>query len=123
MTAWIAIAVLLAAVVAAFAAGWQAQGWRWRAADADRLETQRESERIAARVVDQAAGAHEVERAAIRIQREVVTREVDRIVDRPVYRDGVCLDADGLRLVAAAVGPGSAASQPAPGLPASAAAR
>ncbi len=123
MTAWIATAVLLAAVVAAFTAGWQAQGWRWRAADADRLETQRESERIAARVLDQAAGAHEVERAAIRIQREVVTREVDRIVDRPVYRDGVCLDADGLRLVATAAGAGSAASQPAPGLPASDAAR
>ena len=123
MTAWIAVAALLIALSAGFGAGWQVQGLRWRAADADRLETQRESERLAVRVVDKAAEAHEIERAAIRIQREVVTREVDRIVDRPVYRDSVCLDPDGLRLVAAAAGSASAASQPAPILPASDAAR
>jgi hypothetical protein len=44
-----------------------------------------------------------------------ITRNVDRIVDRPVYRDHACLDADGLRLVNAALAgtapdPGGAAS-------------
>lgn len=43
-----------------------------------------------------------------------ITRHVDRIVDRPVYRD-VCLDADGLRDINAAlagtsIDPGGAAS-------------
>lgn len=44
-----------------------------------------------------------------------ITRNVDRIVDRPVYRDHDCLDADGLRLVNDALAgktpdPGGAAS-------------
>lgn len=119
MSAWIATAALLAAVLAGFGAGWQAQAWRWRAADAERLEGERESERHAARVADGAATGHEQARERIRVERQVVEREVERIVDRPVYRDGVCLDADGLRLVAAAAGAASAAGQPAPALPAS----
>ena len=115
-----------AAVVAAavgFTAGWRVQGWRRSAADAERVVAQAEAERLARVAADRAAATFEGRREAIRVEQRVITREVDRVVDRPVYRDGVCLDADGLRLVAAAAG---AASNPAvadPGLPASAASR
>ena len=38
----------------------------------------------------------EAERAKSKIVYKTVTRQVDKIIDRPVYRN-VCLDADGLR--------------------------
>lgn len=119
-------ALLLAAVLAGLALGsagaWQVQAWRWRAADAERLEQEREARRSQERVADQAAQAHERERAALRVQQQVITREVERVVESPVYRNE-CLDADGLRLVAQAAGAAADPGQPAPAMPAASAAR
>ena len=53
----------------------------------------------AAQVQDTAGAAANVERETI--VREI-TREVPKIVDRPVYRN-VCVDADGVRLIERAV--------------------
>ncbi len=119
-------ALLLAAALAGLALGgagaWQVQAWRWRAADAERLELEREARRAQERTADAAALAHERDRAAIRVQQRIITREVERVVESPVYHD-VCLDADGLRIVAQAAGAAADPGQPAPALPAASAAR
>ncbi len=65
--------------------------------------------------VDADRHAQELEKA--RAQREIVyrtiTKQVDRIVDRPVYRN-VCLDDDGLRVINDAL---SGQATPDPGQP------
>jgi hypothetical protein len=40
----------------------------------------------------------EVANAEAKIVYRAITKEVDRIVDRPIYRDGICFDDDGLRI-------------------------
>lgn len=91
-----------AAVVLAFVAG----GWIGHRVTAASYQADVIAEQQArAEAVQQAAEqankhAEELEKA--RAQREIVyrtiTKEVDRIVDRPVYRN-VCLDDDGLRVI------------------------
>jgi len=116
-------AALLAGLAGGFAGGWKVQGYRWAAADGARAEAQVEQDRMQRRVADESAARHAAELAAIAAQRRTITREVERVVESPVYRN-VCLDADGLRLVeAAATGRAADTGEPAPALPASAAAR
>ena len=79
--------------------------------DAIRLEWAQANEEARRREQEASAKAA-ADLAAERDKRKVVIRErttyVDKIVDRPVYRN-VCLDADGLRCVAEAIGGKSAA--------------
>ncbi len=102
------------------AGAWQVQAWRWRAADADRLELEREARRGQEQRADGAAVRHEATRAGLQQQRQVLTREIERVVEVPLYRD-VCLDADGLRVIATAAGASPDSGQPAPAVPAAAA--
>lgn len=116
-----AAAAIVAAALAA-AGTWQVQNWRYGAKEADRLQLVAEQARHAARSADAAAAAHEADKATLRQRRQIITQEVDRVVEKPVYRD-VCLDADGLRLITTAISATAPASQPAPALPATATAR
>jgi hypothetical protein len=62
---------------------------------------------------DQAAERHEKAKASIEIRYQTIEKEVQHVVEKPVYRN-VCLDGDGLRVLRAALaGPADAASQPA----------
>ena len=106
-------AALLAGLLAGFGGGWKVQAWRWAAADGARAEARAEAERLQARAADAAAERHGAELARLAAERRVITREVERVVESPVYRN-VCLDGDGLRVVAAAAGSASAAGQSAP---------
>ena len=102
---------LIAAVVAlAVGAGgaWKVQAWRWAAADAERVQQQAEATRMAEKRSGAAGLAYEPSRAAAAVERQIVYQEVERVIDRPVYRDRECLDADGVRIVNAA------SQQPAP---------
>lgn len=47
-------AAALLALALGFTAGWQTQGWRWRAADADRIEATSEAERLRRMAQDRA---------------------------------------------------------------------
>ena len=49
-----------------------------------------------------AATKTEAVRVEIRYRTKTITKEVDKLVDRPVYRN-VCLDTDGLRLARCAI--------------------
>lgn len=71
---------------------------------------------------DKAAAGHEADKVRIRTEFLTITEEVERVVEKPVYRD-ICFDDDGLRIIGAALGPSPAASEPAPALPGSAASR
>lgn len=109
--------VAAAALLIGFVTGWRIQGWRWEAADARRLAAQQETTKRQVKAADKASEGHEADKEQTRVEFRTIYRDVERIVERPVYRS-ICLDADGLRTLAAAVaGPGVAASQPAPAVP------
>lgn len=116
------VAALISAAIAG-AGGWAARGWRCDAAELVRIEAQAEADRMAARKVSAVADAFETTRTAQRVTQRVVVQEVERVVDRPVYRDRECLDADGLRLVNAAAGAPANPGQPDAALPIAAASR
>lgn len=101
----------------AFGAGWKVQGWRRDAADLARQEDAAEVVRLRARKADAAAVSHEQYQERERVVYQVITETVDRIVERPVYRN-VCLDPDGLRALGDAIhGRASDPGQPAPAVP------
>ena len=109
----------LAAAVIAFGAGWQVRAWKAGAEEATRLQAEQSDAAKRALRTDQAAVKHEATKAAIRQQIQTITQEVERVIEKPVYRN-VCLDDDGLRLITEALtDPG----QPAPAMPAASASR
>lgn len=61
---------------------------------ADAIEAQRAKE---AKAIDTAVVKQETEGEKARVIYRTITRKVDRIVDRPIYRNNLCLDDDGLR--------------------------
>lgn len=101
--------------------GGGAAGIRWeKGQQALREQQQREDEAKAyARRLDRQDGAaqgHERDKERMRVQFVTITEEVERVVEKPIYRD-VCLDDDGLRILRRAIDGSEAASEPAPALP------
>lgn len=117
MRLYVYVAASLALLAAGATAGWQVQGWRHARLEAQRLEDAAEVKRLRARTADTASGGHEADREQIRTEFQIITKEVERVVEKPVYRN-VCLDADGLRILERAIRGGSAATgEPAPAVP------
>lgn len=119
----LAIQLVLAALI--FAAG-AAGGIKWHAGqdaikENARLQEIDRQRRQDEKRVDSAAAGHEADKGAIRTQWLTITEEVERVVEKPIYRD-VCLDVDGLRVLSDAIAPRAAASQPARAVPGPAAA-
>lgn len=113
---WTHAAAALLAATLAFGSGWKVRDWK---AGADRTADIEQRNRDALRRaehVDQAAVGYEVKREAGQQRQRVIIQEVERVIEKPIYRN-VCLDDDGLRAVAAALGasaPTSRASSPMP---------
>ena len=63
--------------------------------------------------VDLAADGHEKFKAAATVREVKVIQEVERVVQNTVYRN-ICIDADGLRIIAADIAARDPAGQPAP---------
>lgn len=109
------IQILIAAGI--FVAG-GAAGIKWHAgqdaiAENARQVNQRAVERLQRQNTDTAAERHEKAKVEIEVRYETITKEVQHVVEKPVYRN-VCLDDDGLRVLGAALaGPAGVASQPA----------
>lgn len=114
-----AIAALAAAVVAGGAA-WTARGWQCTAAEADRRGAQAEADRMARQALTAVADTYEGTKARNVAAQRVVIKEVERVVEREIYRDRDCLDPDGVRLANAAAGAATPAPQPDPAVPAAA---
>lgn len=95
-------AVAALAVVVGFAGGWKTQGWRWDAADKQRLEQETADLRRITEHARQASGTYEDKRTANETRYRTVTVTLEKIVERPVYLQS-CIDADGLRLINAQI--------------------
>ena len=107
--------LLAACLAAGFGAGWQVQAWRYTAAQVDQVAEQAQAVQQAASQADAAASGHEAAKERIRVEFQTVYRDVERVVEKPVYRD-VCLDDDGMRVLSAAIA-GPTASEPASAVP------
>ena len=69
--------------------------------------------------IDIAAAGHERLNAAATVREITVEKEVERVVQNTVYSN-ICLDPDGLRLIAADIAARYPASEPAPAVPSAA---
>jgi hypothetical protein len=87
-----------AAIVVGFGLGWQVHGWKTGKEEAVRLRAAQELANEQQRMVNRASAKHEVQRADREIRERVVIREVQRVLEKPVYREQ-CLDDDGLRIL------------------------
>lgn len=93
---------LIAGVVAialGFTTGWKVHSWKTDAAQARANAAAAQLARDMAKKVDRAAENYEAARASAAARDVVVTKEVYRVVSKPVYRN-VCLDSDGVRILA-----------------------
>lgn len=116
---WTHLAAAAVAGAMAFAGAWRVQDWRYGDKERERLELAAEKRRMDAKQVDGAAVGHEQFKERERVVYQTITETVDRIVERPVYRN-VCLDADGLRALNDAIRGGPAdTGVAAPAVPAS----
>ena len=106
---------LIAAALSGLGA-WNVQAWRYAAKDAERIEAQAELARNDRKAAQVASEGFEDDKAKTEIRYRTITREVEKIVDRPVYlRD--CFDDRGLQLVRSAIGAAGDPGQPQGTLP------
>lgn len=113
----IGAAVLL--IGGAFTGGYKVCDWRWKAAMLEESERQKAATKEDAERMNTVALMAEVRKDEARVVYKTITKRVDRIVDRPIYVTGVCLDADGLQLAQAAItGQAPDPGKPDPALPA-----
>lgn len=88
-------AVAALAVAIGFAGGWKTQGWRWDAADKQRLEQEAKELHRAAERAQASSTTFEGKRSTNETKYRTVTVTVKEFIDRPVY-GAACFDADGL---------------------------
>lgn len=108
---------MLSLAISLLAGGATAGGWTVRKITVERYESQMlkmqsdTQKRYAAKEAEfnDISGKYENEKNSRHVVTKIINRSFDRIVDRPVYRDSQCIDADGLRIVNAAID-GTAAS-------------
>lgn len=90
-------AAALVGAAMAFGGAWKVQDWRYGAIEAKRLSALAEAEKKRDKASYEASTNFEKGRTRVETVFETITETVEVIVDRPVYRDTVCLDTDGLR--------------------------
>jgi hypothetical protein len=97
-------------------AGWTAKSWQTGRQDAQRIERQARDTLRQIERAQQAADTFTQEQQNAEPTRQTIVRTVEKIVQRPVYRN-VCLDADGLQQLGAAIATGAPAGGAAAPLP------
>lgn len=110
----------LVALAAGFMGGWQVRAWKSGADDADRVKIEIAKGRANTYKVDAESTRYEAGRAAVQVRERIVIKEVERVVQDPVF-SRVCMSDDGLRILAADAAPGRPGGEPAPALPAASA--
>lgn len=86
------------ALVVGFGLGWGVHGWKTGAEEAERLQVAQELASEQQRKIEALSAQFETQRAASQARERVVVKEVQRVLEKPVYRN-VCLDDDGLRIL------------------------
>lgn len=105
------LVVTLAALVAGFGAGWTTHSWKVGSAQAVELKAEAKATVQETARVDVVAEKHEATKTVLRTRERVILQEVERVVEKPVYRN-VCFDDDGMRKLAKAVAPTSQPTDP-----------
>lgn len=113
---WAYLAAGIFSAITAFYGAWQVQDWRYTAKDKARIEAEAKAKEENAVKQDKAAERHEATKEIIRTQFIPVIKEVERVIEKPIYRN-VCLDSDGLRIIQNALGTANVDGQPAPAVP------
>ena len=106
----------LALVIAAFSGGWVVRDWKAGADMADVLAQAAKDQAARRAQVDAAAAGHEKYRKAAAARERVVIKEVERVIEKPVYNN-LCFEPDGLRIIAQDIAARTAPSEPAPTVP------
>lgn len=109
------LAAIGTALVLAFGAGWWLRGLQVKAATVDQTKVQAQADVQQAQRTSEAVQAHAQAKTETEIRYVTVTREVEKLVERPVYLER-CLDDDGLRALNAQI-LGTDAPGPGPALP------
>lgn len=89
-------ATALVAVGIGFAGGYKLQDWRYGAIEAKRLSAIAEAEKKRDKASYGASVTFEKGRTQVETRYQTITETIEKIVDRPIYRN-VCLDPDGLQ--------------------------
>jgi hypothetical protein len=92
------VAAAAVALAVGFAGGWTTQGWRWDAADKQRMEQEAREKSRALDRANTASGTFEEKRTANETRYRTVTVTLEKVVERPVYLNQ-CIDDDGLRVL------------------------
>lgn len=112
------VATAVTALAIGFSGGWLAQGWRWDSAELARQQKVKADALAQVRRIDKASESYEGDRAASKTEFTTITKEVERVIEKPVYRN-VCIDDDGLRQLERAARTTGYSGEPAPRVPAS----
>ena len=91
------IAATLAGVLA-FGSAWKIQDWRFDSKEKERLEQVQEAKQMREKQISAASVEYEKKKEVTRVKYVTITQEVEKIVDRPVYKN-ICLDDDGIKLI------------------------
>lgn len=116
MTIWLKLAIITGIFLAGLASGVKIHAGMIAQRDLAAQQAGIKEQARRADKIDVAAGGHEADKAQIRTEFKTIIKEVDRVVQKPVYLN-ICFDDDGLRAARAAIGPAATASQPAPAVP------
>ena len=109
-------AVAIVAAVLSATGAWQLQGLRFDAREKERIEAAAELARNNRQAAQAASEGFENDRTKTEIKYRTITRQVEKIVERPSYRN-VCFDEPGLHALRSAIGTASDTSEPADALP------
>jgi hypothetical protein len=112
----IAAYVAGAALVAGIGLGWTVADWRADARELQRVQAQKEVADEQQRMVSQASARFETQREQRGARERIVVKEVQRVLEKPVYRN-VCLDDGGLRILSDDIAASNARRQLGPALP------
>ena len=113
MTANLKLAAACAALVLAFGAGWWLRGLQVKAATVDQTKAQAQADVRQAERTSEAVQTHAEAKVKTEIRYVTTIKEVEKLVERPVYLER-CMDDDGLRVLNAQIlgtnppGPGPA---------------
>lgn len=113
---WIKLAIAALIFAAGVAAGVKVHSGLIAQRD---LAAQESADKERTRLLDRsdvAAAGHEADKTKIQTQFLTITKEVERVVEKPVYSN-ICFDDDGLRVITTAINGLEATGQPAPTLP------
>lgn len=110
------VATLLVGVAVGGVAAWRVQTWRHDSAELARQQDRESLNKRQVRTMDSASAGYEGDRATARTKFRTITKEVDRVVEKLVYRD-MCFDADGLLLIERAIGSAPGAGEPSGSVP------